>query len=321
MTTDPIYNGMMCWTTRGVSPRDRLTYWNNLTSECFVPMSIDGDRFRFRGDLARLRLGEITLARVHSTPSQVFHTSNHIMMNGDTSEYMLLRLQLSGRSMNRQAGSEIELQPGDLMLVDPTQTYDFEFDAESKFIICRFPAEEMRNCLPQVRNLVGCHISGQRGASRILRSLLDALWDEGHAESDTQWMSGAGECIYRAVELAYGEIRNERSSSVSSNAMFERASRHIREHLADPALNVTSMADALGVTSRYVQKSFAEAGTTPSESIAQQRIEAAKRMLVGSDKSVTEIAFDVGFNDVSHFGRTFRRHAGTTPSRFRRPVS
>jgi transcriptional regulator GlxA family with amidase domain len=52
--------------------------------------------------------------------------------------------------------------------------------------------------------------------------------------------------------------------------------------------------------------------------IACLRVQAAARRLVDTEKSVAEIAWEVGFRDLRTFGRSFARITGTTPSRYRR---
>jgi AraC-like DNA-binding protein len=48
------------------------------------------------------------------------------------------------------------------------------------------------------------------------------------------------------------------------------------------------------------------------------RIERAARKLDGSDASITQIAFDCGFNDLSYFIKTFKEIKGVSPSKYRK---
>lgn len=61
-----------------------------------------------------------------------------------------------------------------------------------------------------------------------------------------------------------------------------------------------------------------EQGTTFREFLILHRLSKAIRMLEHSDASVTEVAFSVGFNDLSYFARMFRRYLGVCPSGYRR---
>jgi len=59
-------------------------------------------------------------------------------------------------------------------------------------------------------------------------------------------------------------------------------------------------------------------GVTPHQYLVRARLRHAARLLADSPQSITDIAFDVGFADVSNFVRTFRRAAGVSPRTFRR---
>ena len=69
--------------------------------------------------------------------------------------------------------------------------------------------------------------------------------------------------------------------------------------------------------SHFSRKFRKDHGITFQEYLVQQRINKAATLLMQSDVSVTEIALSVGFSDLSHFTRTFQKHIGIGPSRFR----
>jgi AraC-like DNA-binding protein len=58
-------------------------------------------------------------------------------------------------------------------------------------------------------------------------------------------------------------------------------------------------------------------GVTPHQYLVRSRLRHAARLLADNDISVTDIAYDVGFGDLSNFVRTFHRAAGVSPLRFR----
>jgi len=59
-------------------------------------------------------------------------------------------------------------------------------------------------------------------------------------------------------------------------------------------------------------------GITPHQYLVRARLRRATRLLAGGTRSITDIALDVGFGDVSNFVRTFRRAAGVSPGHLRR---
>ena len=58
-------------------------------------------------------------------------------------------------------------------------------------------------------------------------------------------------------------------------------------------------------------------GVTPHQYLVRSRLRHAARLLADDDRPVTDVAFDVGFGDLSNFVRTFHRAAGVSPLRFR----
>jgi AraC-like DNA-binding protein len=58
-------------------------------------------------------------------------------------------------------------------------------------------------------------------------------------------------------------------------------------------------------------------GVTPHQYLVRSRLRHAARLLADHERSVTDIAYDVGFGDLSNFVRTFHRAAGVSPRRFR----
>jgi AraC-like DNA-binding protein len=58
-------------------------------------------------------------------------------------------------------------------------------------------------------------------------------------------------------------------------------------------------------------------GVTPHQYLVRARLRRAARLLAEDDRDVTEVAYDVGFNDLSNFVRTFHRAAGVSPLKFR----
>ncbi len=90
----------------------------------------------------------------------------------------------------------------------------------------------------------------------------------------------------------------------------------IEARLADRTLCPRQIADRHGISLRYLQKLFEDEHTTFSEFVLHRRLDRALRLLQSAEAletSISEIAFDVGFGDLSYFNRTFRRRFGAAP--------
>lgn len=97
--------------------------------------------------------------------------------------------------------------------------------------------------------------------------------------------------------------------------------RDIIDHLDQPDLTVSAIATRHAITPRYVQLLFASEGATFSEFVLDQRLGYVHRLLTDplfAGRSISALAFEAGFGDVSYFNRAFRRRYGATPSDIRR---
>ena len=84
-------------------------------------------------------------------------------------------------------------------------------------------------------------------------------------------------------------------------------------------LSLTDMSEAAEMSPKYFCYFFKEkTGKTPVEYLNGYRIERASQKLLSSDRSVTEIAYSCGFNDLSYFIKTFKTHKGISPAKFRK---
>jgi two-component system response regulator YesN len=93
------------------------------------------------------------------------------------------------------------------------------------------------------------------------------------------------------------------------------AKRFVRENFADPALCLGNAAARAGVSKNHLSWEFArETGETLTEYISRVRIEEAKRLFSTTPLKVYEVAEKVGFGNVEHFSRVFKKLAGASPS-------
>jgi AraC-like DNA-binding protein len=130
--------------------------------------------------------------------------------------------------------------------------------------------------------------------------------------------------IYDLAALTVGATRDAAEIARGRRlrvARLRAIKADIAEKLADrDGLSVERVAARQRVSPRYVQMLFEQEGTTFSQYVISQRVARAYRMLTDprfADRSITSVAFDAGFGDLSYFNRAFRRSYGGTPSEIR----
>ncbi|HEY9593577.1 MAG TPA: helix-turn-helix domain-containing protein, partial [Spirochaetia bacterium] len=97
------------------------------------------------------------------------------------------------------------------------------------------------------------------------------------------------------------------------------ARRYVHEHFADPHLSLADVAGTVGVSKNHFSWEFArEAGETFTEYLARVRIEEASRLLGSTCMKIYEVGERVGYPNVEHFSRVFKKVTGRPPSQGRR---
>lgn len=130
--------------------------------------------------------------------------------------------------------------------------------------------------------------------------------------------------LYLLYELSLSEgARVLASSAFATDSRQEESSRvqkvkqYIDEHFAEQ-LMLSDLAGIVGMSPVSFSRFFRQrTGRTLSEYIVDIRIGYAARMLVDTDKNVSEICYECGFNNLSNFNRTFKEKRNSTPREFR----
>ena len=229
-----------------------------------------------------------------------------------------IQVQHKGRTVNHTAGRTATLEEGDFLLYDPARPLWLSFPEPTQTIVLRLPLATVEEKLPHLRGQAGVPVSGRSGPGALFSSFLRRAWTELENDAAHDWANGLDDAIWPLLDMAYASLRpptevNRREER--RRALFEEVARD----LTDPDLDVHRIACRMGVSPRYVQMLFAELGTTPRGYIQERRLELAARRLEleGSATTVTDVAYDVGFNDLSSFCRAFRRRFRTSPRNYR----
>jgi AraC family transcriptional regulator len=114
-----------------------------------------------------------------------------------------------------------------------------------------------------------------------------------------------------------GNSRGHHPSAADRRRAVE-AAQWIDGH-AHEEIDLARAARQVNLTPFHFLRVFSKAlGVTPHQYLVRSRLRRAARLLADEERSITDIALDVGFADLSNFVRSFRRAAGVSPRSFRR---
>ncbi|WP_293865952.1 AraC family transcriptional regulator [uncultured Alsobacter sp.] len=152
-------------------------------------------------------------------------------------------------------------------------------------------------------------------ASQELRSHFDRLLHE--QRTPGQFAEEIARACFHQI-LYCVALDYERGRSVQYSDPVQRSIRFMGRRL-DRDCAVDEAARAVGLSVGYFHDLFLkEVGVTPARFHTRARVALAKRKLIDSDETVTDIAIGLGYSSSQYFATTFKRIVGLTPSDYRR---
>jgi AraC-like DNA-binding protein len=213
-----------------------------------------------------------------------------------------------GRSFDLVAGSLLVGRPGDEFMC----THDHVRGDEClSFHFAPAVVETMSNrsdvwrtgCLPPLAELM---VVGE-----LAQSAAEGTSDFGVDEAGVM-LAG------RFVELVTGRRRKAEPAGPRDRRRAVEAALWLDDHSHEP-VDLEAAASAVELSPFHFLRVFAKVlGVTPHQYLLRSRLRRAARLLADGGRSITDVAYDCGFGDLSNFVRTFRRAAGVSPRGFRK---
>lgn len=259
-------------------------------------------------------LGSVLLAEVQSQRALIERCGAEAK-SGQRAEALHFLVPKRGSFVITQSKHSATVGPGDLTILSANEPYQIAVSEGNESLVIDCPAGEltidpahpMAQCLdggtPAVRMLCG-----------FLRSLLHQGWPE---EPEPEDLEALGQALLKLVGRCLG-LRPQ-DPSEDGAGIRDRVVSFVTKNISDSGLRTAMIAQALSLSPRSVQMVFAAMATTPTAFILSKRLAAAAEILQRGDDfgSITDLAFDLGFNDSGYFARRFRLQFGVTPCEYR----
>ncbi len=250
---------------------------------------------------------------------------------------IVCRMITGHKIMRVDHSAPFHFEPGESMMVPPGKLLEIEFpfadlDNPTACMCIEIEREKVDDIVERInharrksgnRKEVFLNWNGfarYRGDAAIDRQLdrLMELYRDGDSEyRDVLIDANLSELVVRLLQSQSKRMLIESKANVPDTGL-DAAARHIMdnpESRADPE----QLAQIAGMSSATFFRHFrAKYGTTPSRFANQARIHRARDLLATNQATVTEVAFEVGFQSVGHFVRVFKQVTGETPGDYLR---
>ncbi|SFV12439.1 helix-turn-helix domain-containing protein [Pseudoduganella namucuonensis] len=296
-----------------------IASWQSAIADQFVPleMQVPGGigRFYAKGGIARFH---------HSVVSQMTVTPHRLRREKSavrqaTVSHLKVLWPIQGRCRLHYGGKEHVLQPRQWTVYETGSEYAIEVDETATFLALMLLDTEGAGLLPALRRLRGRPLA-VTGAASVALATLDSLLKEG-ASLDRRSEEFIQDTIIALLDCALRQDSAVPAPSPTRPDRLRAIQQFIRENLADPELSPEKISNIYGMSRRSLYTMFLDAGNTPAAFLLSTRLVAAVSMFENHscrNRSVTDIAFECGFANMSHFSRVFRQRFGMSPGEWRR---
>lgn len=257
---------------------------------------------------------DVTVGRVKYSPISGARTRELI---ADGRHNYMLTVHDADHEIDVEGGPPIVIKAGDMLLVNEGTCSRFRLPSIRANLVS-LSYGRLTDRLPGLGSQSHYHIAAAAPGVAMVRDYADLLYrNSANAAEAREITSGHVYDLVAHVLAGHVKSDGDRTRTGVGAARLELAKREILKQLHDPALGVTAVARGQGVTPRYLQRLFEGEGGSFTEFLRDARLDLTFARLDDAAKigdSISTIAFDCGFSDLSHFNRSFRRRFGQTPS-------
>lgn len=305
---------MAVWTTDGVQQNQRFDLWqgqicrsiNNVSADCV-------ERQGFKARLIARSHGQLKLAWFHTGEHHIVRTLKHIRAEGD--HPYIISLQLVGRTSIIQGDAAFHLDADEIAIVDTNRPFELQFSSDVERIVAVLPRASIESRIPWLKRCHTLKIEKDAPYGELSRSHIRELVAQ-ESKRDIE-ASLLVENICNLLTLA---TREAQPDQLDKTLQLELIMSYCRDNIANPRLSPSMVAAQFGISLRTLHGRFEQIGQSFTDWMLERRLDVCSRALhdpAQSRRSITEIVYQNGFNDLSHFCRIFKRRFGLTAREWR----
>lgn len=250
-------------------------------------------------------------------------------------EYTELLFAVDGEAMVYVGDSVYAFKAGDMMVIPTGEPHDVRApEGKLVHIIVKFLPQILRadeetfseygytNLLMENATARQLHFTDEELRETAIPNLFSHMLQEWDAQKFGYELSLRADVtlIYLHILRCWRKNNRTLMQAIREEGQYElinNAVSYVKEHYAD--LTETEIAEACGVSTAYFSRVFKRTMKLPfSTYLAGVRLREARRLLLLTDRSVTDIAQAVGFSTASYFISLFRKEQQMTPHQYRR---
>jgi AraC-like DNA-binding protein len=309
------------FSTSDVPESNRLAYWHDFFGEKVIRCElVPQGKLAFHAKATIYPWPGLCAVWYQSETPATARRVGKILADGD--ESCTFFINCAGTLALAQRGHDTCLGPGDAATILHAEPATVRASALTYYVALVVPRATLASFPCSFKGTAMSWIPERTEALCLLRKYLE-ITRQGAESTTPELLRLAVSHIHDLMALAIGTDRARSEMTARRGVAMARLSvikNDIIENIGNIGLSVTKIAARHRVTPRYIHMLFEIEGVSFSEFVLENRLIKAHRMITNPlffEHKISDIAFSVGFSDLSQFNRNFRRRYGMTPSALR----
>ncbi len=210
-----------------------------------------------------------------------------------------------------QNGSTMTAEKGDTVVLDCYKPHEYYTDDYLEFFWVHIDGVNCREIYEEIVEINGNIIkNGKKVRERISRLLKGIECSLGETDLSVE----VYKLLMELLNPIYVNPNNETIHSENIHSIKEHILTHLNEKIT-----VKNLAEIAHMSPTHFSRIFkAQTGFSPYDYVVVSRLNKAKELLLKTDMSVAEIAYETGFNSEANFVYCFTKNEGVSPGKFRK---
>ena len=254
---------------------------------------------------------ELHIARTAMTPGIAFR-DREMVRDGDDSFWLLISQSTSLEIEHLRR--DLRLGRGDATLTHACETGSFGSHRHFGYSGVLLPSSQIAGRGVRLNGGLMQHLPRQSDALQLLRGYIQTLERMRPCEGRETICRHVIDLV--ALAVASPRAIGESSLSAVAAAHLSAALDLIATRYCDPEFSVVAVAREMRISPRYLQRLLVTSGTSFTARVTEFRLQRAFTLLTearDNKRQISDIAFEAGFTDISHFNRLFRSRFGDAP--------
>jgi AraC-like DNA-binding protein len=295
----------------------RRQAWRDAICEIYLQVDCAAEQNAdYEGFVREARFGGVTLTDTLISPQSVHRQNLHIAHFDK--DFYYAGIEHIGRVNILQAGSSFILRPGVGGIYYANQPYELRCDVRSRQFWIELPRQAFDSRFDCGRAPQLAHFDLTRGLGHIAMEFCAALAATGGGlEAEVRAKLGEQFMDILALAVSGAPDRQPADETSLQRMRLRSVKAYIDAHLSDPGLSLAGVAKQNGISLRYLHQLFRRIDMSASEWMRLRRLQRCYDLLMSpqhATRSITEIAYSMGFSSSSHFSNLFRTQFGVRPS-------